>query len=113
MSESKFVLISPGNTPKFKITPTFSSNAFTPSAANAAIQSSDPVNFPVQLDPSDPTGLTFLANIPLTATPGNGEAITITWTYTNADGTQAVISGSVTEIAIVNALTGGTFAQIA
>jgi hypothetical protein len=97
------VPIQPGNTPVFQVTPTFSGAPFTTTAAYAAVSSSDPTNFPVELVPSDATGLTFQAPIPTTATPtGGSEAITVTvtWTYTNTDGTRATV-------------TGGTFAQIA
>ena len=108
------VAIQPGQTPKFLVTPTFSGAAFTTNAAQAAVTSSDPANFPVNLDPSDPTGLTFDAPIPATANPtGGSEAITVTWQYTNTDGTVATVSGTVTELGIVDDVTGGTFAQIA
>jgi hypothetical protein len=106
--------IQPGNTPKFLVAPTFSGAAFTTNAAQASVQSSDPANFPVELDPSDPTGLTFDAPIPSTATPtGGSEAITVTWTYTNTDGTVATVTGTVTEEGIIDDVTGGTFAQVA
>lgn len=108
------VPISPGSTPKFQVTPSFSGAAFALNGTQASIESSDPVNFPVALDASDPTGTTFDAAIPATATPpAGGEAITITWTYTNLDGVKATVSGTVTEVGIVDDVTGGTFAQIA
>ena len=108
------VAIQPGNTPVFQVTPTFSGAAFTTLAAQAAVTSSDPTNFPVNLVPTDPAGLTFEAPIPATAQPtGGSEAITVTWTYTNTDGTVATVSGTVTEEGIVDDVTGGTFAQIA
>ena len=104
--------IQPGNTVKFLVTPTFSGVAFALLAANAAIESSDTTNFPVTLDPADPTGATFESAIPADATPvGGAEDITITWTYTNTDGTKAVVTGTVTEDGIVDDVTGGTFAQ--
>lgn len=106
--------ISPGNAPKFLVTPTFSGAAFTLDGTKAAITSSDPANFPVALDlTGDPQGLTFVADIPATATPvGGSEVITITWTYTNLDGVVATVSGTVTEVGIVDDVTGGTFAQV-
>lgn len=108
------VPIQPGQTPVFQVTPTFSGDAFTTEAANAAVTSSDTTNFPVELVPSDTTGLTFQAPIPTTAQPtGGSEAITVTWTYTNPDGTKATVTGTVTENGIVDDVTGGTFAQIA
>jgi hypothetical protein len=111
---SLMVPIQPGNTPVFQVTPTFSGAPFTTTAADAAVSSSDPTNFPVELVPSDATGLTFQAPIPTTATPtGGSEAITVTWTYTNTDGTTATVTGTVTELGIVDDVTGGTFAQIA
>ena len=108
------VPIQPGQTPVFQVTPTFSGAAFTTNAAQASVTSSDTTNFPVQLVASDPTGLTFEAPIPATASPtGGSEAITVTWTYTNTDGTKAEVTGTVTELGIVDDVTGGTFAQVA
>jgi len=108
------VPIQPGQTPVFQVTPTFSGAAFTTEAANAAVTSSDSTNFPVNLVPTDPTGLTFEAPIPASAAPtGGDETITVTWTYTNPDGTVATVTGTVTEEGIVDDVTGGTFAQIA
>ena len=108
------VPIQPGQTPVFQVTPTFSGAAFATLAAQVAVTSSDPTNFPVNLVATDPTGLTFEAPIPSTATPtGGSESITITWTYTNTDGTVATVTGTVTENGIVDDVTGGTFAQIA
>jgi hypothetical protein len=112
-SSMSLVPIQPGNTPVFQVTPTFSGAAFATLAAQAAVTSSDPVNFPVALVATDPTGLTFEAAIPTTAAPtGGSEAITVTWTYTNTDGTVATVTGTVTELGIVDDVTGGTFAQV-
>ena len=106
--------IQPGQTVKFLVTPTFSGVPFALVGAQAAVTSSDPTNFPVSIDlTDDPTGATFESVIPSTATPvGGSEAITVTWTYTNTDGTVATVSGTVTENGIVDDVTGGTFAQI-
>ena len=106
------VSIQPGQTPVFQVTPTFSGEPFTTVAANAAVTSSDPTNFPVALVASDPTGLTFEAAIPETADPtGGAEAITVTWTYTNTDGTTATVTGTVTEEGITDDVIGGTFSR--
>lgn len=105
--------IQPGNTVKFLVTPTFSGDPFVLLAAQAAISSSDPTNFPAVLDPTDPTGATFEAAIPADAViPTGTEAVVITWTYTNADSTVATVTGTVTENGIVDDVTGGTFAQV-
>lgn len=106
------VPISPGNSPKFQVTPTFSGAPFVLDGTKAQVTSSDTTNFPVALDPSDPTGTTFIAAIPETAQPvGGSEDVTITWTYTNTDGTVATVTGSVTELGIVDDVTGGSFVQ--
>ena len=105
--------ITPGNTPKFQVSPSFSGAAFALVAAQASVTSSDTTNFPVNLDPTDPTGTIFEAPIPTTANPpAGGEPITITWTYTNTDGSVATVTGTVTEEGIVDDVTGGTFAQV-
>jgi hypothetical protein len=107
--------IQPGNSPQFQVTPTWATppaDGVTTKLAQASVTSSDPVNFPVALNGDDPTGLTFTAAIPATAVPtGGNEAITVTWSYENADGTTATVTGTVTEIGIVDDVTGGTFAQ--
>lgn len=108
------VPISPGNTPKFQVVPSFTTTAFALDPTKASVTSSDPTNFPVAMDPTDTTGTIFEAPIPLGAViPTGGEAVTVTWTYTNLDGTVATVSGTVTEVGIVDDVTGGTFAQIA
>ena len=108
--------ITPGNSPQFQVTPTWATPpaaGVTTLAAQAAVTSSDTTNFPVTLNSDDPTGTTFTANLPASAViPAGGEEITITWTYTNADGTVATVTGTVTEEGIVDDVTGGTFAQI-
>lgn len=108
------VPIQPGNSPKFYVTPTFSGAPFTLDGTKADVTSSDTTNFPVALDPTDAEGRTIIAAIPDTAQPvGGSEDVTVTWTYTNTDGIQAVVTGSVTELGIVDDVTGGVFAQIA
>jgi hypothetical protein len=105
--------IEPGNTVVFQVTPTFTGAPFATLAAQASIASSDTTNFPVELVPTDTTGLTFQSAIPTGATiPTGGEAVTVTWIYTNTDGTTATVTGTVTEQGIVDDVSGGTFAQI-
>ena len=103
--------IQPGQSLKFQVTPTFSGAAFALDPAKTAVVSSDPANFPAVLDTADPSIIDV--DIPADAQPtGGSEAITVTWTYTNSDGTVATVTGSVTELGIVDDVTGGTFAQI-
>ena len=107
--------IQPGNSPKFQVTPTFSGPPFPLVGAQASVSTSDPVNAPASIDlADDPTGATFTLNLTPNAViaPG-GEALTVTWQYTNLDGTAATVTGTVTEEGIVDDVTGGTFAQIA
>ena len=104
------VPLQPGSTPIFTVTPTFSGAPFTTVAAKASVTSSDPVNFPVKLVPSDVTGLTFEATIPATLTAE--ENVTVVWLYHNTDGTTATVTGSITLLpAATDDLNGGTFAQ--
>jgi hypothetical protein len=109
------VPIQPGQSPKFQVTPTFSGPPFPLVGAQAAISTSDPVNAPASIDlTDDPTGATFILNLTAGATiAAGGEALTVTWTYTNTDGTVANVTGTVTEQGIVDDVTGGTFAQVA
>jgi hypothetical protein len=115
IKEITMVPISPGNSPKFQVTPTFSGDPFVLDGSKAAVSSSDPVNFPVSLDlTNDAEGRTFVAPIPADAIiVGGSEVVTVTWTYTNVDGVVATVSGTVTEVGIVDDVTGGTFAQVA
>lgn len=109
------VSIQPGNSPKFQVTPTFSGPSFPLVGAEASVATSDPTNAPASIDlTDDPTGATFILNLLAGAViaPG-GEALTVTWTYLNADGVPATVTGTVTEEGIVDDVTGGTFAQIA
>ena len=111
--------IAVGNSPQYQVTPTWA----TPPAAGettllaqASIASSDPTDFPVALNSTDPTGTTFtLGPIPPQDTIGEGD--TITWEYTNTDGTTASVVGTVTIVngvpVITDDVTGGTFTQIA
>lgn len=113
--DMSLVPIQPGQSPKFQVTPTFSGPPFPLVGANAAISTSDSVNAPASLDlTDDPTGATFILNLTAGANiaPG-GEALTVTWTYTNTDGTTATVTGTVTEEGIVDDVLGGTFDQVA
>ena len=107
--------IQPGNSPQFQVTPTFSGPPFPLVGAQASVSTSDAVNAPASIDlADDPTGATFTLNLTPNAViaPG-GEALIVTWQYTNLDGTAATVTGTVTEEGIVDDVTGGTFAQIA
>lgn len=106
--------IQPGNKPVFQVAPTFSGPPFPLVGANAAVSTSDAVNAPAALDlATDPTGATFELDLTaLAVIPTGGEAIVVTWTYTNTDGTVATVTGTVTEEGIVDDVTGGTFTQI-
>lgn len=108
------VPIQPGQSPKFLVTPTFSGAAFTLDGTKAAVTTSDTVNAPASIDlTDDPTGTTFvIALAPGVVIPTGGEAITVTWTYTNEDGTVATVTGTLTEEGIVDDVTGGQFVQI-
>ena len=107
--------IQPGNSPKFQVTPIFSGPPFPLIGAQAAVSTSDPVNAPASIDlADDPTGATFELNLTAGAQiAAGGEALTVTWQYTNTDGTVANVTGTVTEQGIVDDVTGGTFAQVA
>jgi hypothetical protein len=109
------VPIQPGQSPKFQVTPTFSGPAFTLDGSKAAVTTSDTVNAPAVLDlTDDPTGATFVLNLtPDAVIDPSGEALTVTWTYTNTDGVVATVTGTVTEEGIVDDVTGGKFDQVA
>ncbi len=107
--------IQPGQKPKFQVTPAFSGAPFTLDGTKAAVSTSDTVNAPAALDlDTDPTGATFELDLtPDVVIDPAGEALVVTWTYTNTDGTVATVTGTVTENGIVDDVTGGTFAQVA
>lgn len=109
------VPIQPGQSPKFQVTPAFSGAPFTLDGTKAAIATSDPTNAPAALDlTDDPAGTTFVINLTANVNIGpGGEVITVTWTYVNADGTTATVTGTITENGIVDDVTGGTFSQVA
>ena len=107
--------IQPGNSPKFQVTPSFSGVSFTLDGSKAAVTTSDTVNALASIDLTDDAqGTTFVINLtPDVVIDPAGEPITVTWTYTNLDGTVATVSGTITEQGIVDDVTGGTFAQVA
>lgn len=112
---TSLVPIQPGQSPKFRVTPTFSGAAFTLDGTKAAISTSDSVNAPAELDlTDDPQGETFVINLtPGVTIPTGGEAITVDWSYTNEDGVVAHVTGTLTEEGIVDDVTGGIFEQVA
>ena len=113
--DTSMLSISPGNSPQFLVTPTFSGTAFSLLAASASVTSSDTTNFPVTLNTEDPQGTLFTAAIPAGATvPTGSEQITITWTYRNVDGSVATVTAVVTEtgLSTQSNVVGGTINQV-
>ena len=106
--------IQPGNTVSFKVTPTFSGPAFALDPTKCSVTSSDPANFPAAIDLTlDPSGASFTAVIPADAQPtGGDESISVEWDYANPDGTIGKVTGTVSELGIVDDVTGGTFEQV-
>lgn len=105
--------IAPGNTITLAVTP-LPAGVVT-AAAQAQWASSDPVNAPVTPVASDETGLT--ATVTLGPDAVVGSELDVTWTYTNADGSTAVVQGNFPIVAPppppVTDVTGGTMAQVA
>ena len=99
-----FPVLGPGVSAKFQVTPL--PLGVVTDIKNAAWTSSDDVNFPVVLDVSDATGLTATVTIP--ATENAPKSVTLTWTYTNADGSIAIAYGTfdLTGTTSVNVTTG-------
>lgn len=106
--------IQPGNSPKFVVTPAFNGASFTLDGTRAGVATSDETDAPAVLDlANDPQGLTFVINLtPNVVIDPAGKPITVTWSYTNLDGTMAVVNGTITENGIVDDVTGGTFSQV-
>lgn len=99
------IALKPGNSPQFGVSPlpagvkTF--------AAQAVVTSADPADV-IVMNAADPTGLTFTDTInPAAVEP---VTLTLTWTYTNTDGSVATVVGTFSEVTDV---TGGTMAQVA
>ncbi len=109
---TSFPPLGPGVSAKFQVTP--APAGVVTVAADTAWSSSDAVNFPAVMDPADATGCT--ADVAIPAAETETEEVTLTWTYTNADGTKAtasavfdLVGGVVTPVDV----TGGTIARIA
>ena len=113
--EPPMIPIQPGSSPVFKVTPTFSGDAFVLDGSRASVTTSDLANAPAFIDlTDDPEGTTFKLNLtPDAVITPDGEAIVVTWAYNNPDGNVATVQGTVTENGIVDDVTGGTFAQVA
>lgn len=104
------ITIAPGNSPQFVVTPIWSGAPGVTILSKTTWTSSDPDNFPVTANASDNTGLSATVNIPQGATLG--EAVTLTWEYTNPDGSTATAIGNFVDGVIVPSnVTGGTMAQ--
>lgn len=84
--------LAPGNTATFQAVPVPAGATVAAGQPLPVWTSSDNVNAPVSVDPSDPTDLTVQVAFPTTATVN--PAVTLSVTYTNADG--VVANGSVT-----------------
>jgi hypothetical protein len=99
------IALKPGNSPKFAISP-LPAGAKT-FAAQVKVTSADPADV-ITLDPADPSGLTFTDLInPAAVEP---VTLTLTWEYTNTDGSVASVVGTFSEVTDV---TGGTMTQVA
>jgi hypothetical protein len=104
LGDTNMLPITPGNSPQFAVTPQPTGVATL--AAQTEWTSADPINTPVTMNASDPTGLTATVNIASTAT--EPVTVNLTWKYTNADGTVVTVNGVFTGATDV---TGGTMAQ--
>jgi hypothetical protein len=105
--EMTMLPFAPGSSPVITITPQPPGVLLT--EAPPVTVSSDPVNYPVSVDP---TGLLATINIPATATVG-APPVTLTTSYTNADGR---VASSTSQpfgpiVAAVTDVTGFLFAQ--
>lgn len=99
------IALKPGNSPKFAVSPLPA--GVKTLAAQAVVTSGDPADV-IAMDPADPTGLTFMDTInPAAVEP---VTLTLTWTYTNTDGSIATVTGTFSEVTDV---TGGTMTQVA
>ena len=107
--EDPMVLVAPGNQPQFAVTPSPAGTATV--AAQTAWSSSDSVNAPVTMLAADPTGLT--AQVSLSKSAVVGHSFTLTWKYTNSDGSVVAIAAAFTITATPGNVGGGTIAQIA
>ena len=104
LGDTNMLPIIPGNSPQFGVTPLPAGVATL--AAQTEWTSADPINTPVVMNASDPTGLTATVAIPTTAV--EPVKVDLTWTYTNSDGTKVTVNGVFTGATDV---TGGTMVQ--
>lgn len=106
IKEISMLPIAPGFSPVFTATPVPSTSVPNP-ATPPAWTSSDTTNAPIAVDP---TGLIATVNIPSTAVVGT--SVTLSISYTNADGTVATGSTSITIVAAPSPdITSFTIAQ--
>jgi hypothetical protein len=105
------VALTPGNTAVFTAAPTFSGSSFSTVQAKAFVQSSDTVNFPVSLMPTDAIGLTFQGTVG--AGVRHPKSVTLTRGYHNPDGTTGTVTGAVLLLqpAATDDINGGTLTQ--
>lgn len=97
-------LATPGSTLGFTVTPAPADATIITDAS--VWTSSDPTNAPV-------TGNGLSASVTLAANAPVGGTFTLTWTYTNADGTTATTTITETVVAPVIDVTGGDIEQTA
>ena len=109
LGDDEMISISAGNSPVYGVVPT--PDGVSTFAAQTVWSSSDTVNAPVTANAADPTGLT--ATVAIATTAPVGTSFTLTWTYTNVDGTVVTVTLAQTTVAPVVDVTGGTMAQIA
>lgn len=102
-------LLTPGSSPQFGVTPSPAGVATV--LADTVWTSSDSVHAPVAANGSDPTGLT--ANVAISKSATVGHTFTLTWTYTNSDGTVATASATFTIVVTPGNVSGGALAQSA
>lgn len=102
---SPMIALKPGNSPVFAVSPLPA--GVKTLAAQAVVSSGDPADV-IALNADDPTGLTFTDTINPAAT--EPVTLTLTWTYTNTDGSIATVTGTFSEVTDV---TGGTMTQVA
>lgn len=116
LETSPMILIAPGSSPVFGVTP--EPAGVVTSASQAAWSASSSDNSTVTITPvtTDDTGLTATATLPETINAG--AELMITWTYTNADGKVVSVTGIFPVFAAppppppVIDVTGGTLAQV-
>lgn len=104
---SPMIAIAPGNSPQFAVSPL--PVGVSTLSAQVKVTSADPLDV-VTLNTADPTGLTFTVLInPAALVPVTEN---LTWTYTNTDGSVAVVTGTFSGGGTGTNVTGGTMTQI-